>query len=304
MYVLSALKNNGLDPETQKFECGEHSGRTCADHNDGRGIMDVKQFRKTVRLTGFIRLIDLNPVTPHGLATGVDAATRYDARHRRLTVFRHRRTGRVDDPDDRIPAQPEHSGNGPFHLIRPKRFSQRDCYLDFLHIAANLTLFPQVVVGLAGKEYLRGIMPAYMERRPILSQLLALLLPLCLILVATEVKAQKIMDSGFRIVANIKSDGTIQDASFRTIGYIKSDGKIQDASFKVVGYLRDNGSVQDASFRTVGYIKDDGKIQDSSFRVIGYVKKDGLIQDSSFRTIGYAKDIPLRWAAFYFFFRK
>ena len=163
---------------------------------------------------------------------------------------------------------------------------------------------PQVVGGLAGKQYLRGIKPACMKRKTALSRLLAFLLPLCLIFVATEVKAQKIMDSGFRIVANIRSDGTVQDASFRTIGYIKSDGKIQDASFKVVGYLRDNGSVQDANFRTVGYIKDDGKIQDSSFRVIGYVKKDGLIQDSSFRTIGYAKDIPLRWAAFYFFFRK
>ena len=144
MNVFSALKDNGLESETQQLERSEHSGRPCTDHNDGRGIMDVKQFRKTVRFIGFIRLIDLNPVAPHGLATGVDAAARYNARHRRLAVLL-RRTGRVDDPYDRVPAQPEHSGNGPLHFIRPKRFSQRDCYLDFFHITANLTLFPQVV---------------------------------------------------------------------------------------------------------------------------------------------------------------
>ena len=54
----------------------------------------------------------------------------------------------------------------------------------------------------------------------------------------------------------------------------------------------------------MGYIKDDGKVQDSSYRTIGYVKKDGTVQDASYKTIGYAKDIPMRWAAFYFFFRK
>ncbi len=45
-------------------------------------------------------------------------------------------------------------------------------------------------------------------------------------------------------------------------------------------------------------------IKDSGYRAVAYIKSDGTIQDSSYRTIGYAKGIPLRWAAFYFFFRQ
>ena len=45
-------------------------------------------------------------------------------------------------------------------------------------------------------------------------------------------------------------------------------------------------------------------IKDSGYRAVAYIKSDGTVQDSSYRTIGYAKGIPLRWAAFYFFFRQ
>ena len=45
-------------------------------------------------------------------------------------------------------------------------------------------------------------------------------------------------------------------------------------------------------------------IKDSGYRAVAYIKSDGTFQDSSYRTIGYAKGIPLRWAAFYFFFRQ
>ena len=62
--------------------------------------------------------------------------------------------------------------------------------------------------------------------------------------------------------------------------------------------------IQDASFRTVGYIKNDGTVQDSSYRTIGHVKSDGTVQDSNYRTIGHASGIPMKWAAFFFFFSK
>lgn len=62
--------------------------------------------------------------------------------------------------------------------------------------------------------------------------------------------------------------------------------------------------ITDSGYRTVAYIKSDGTIQDGSYRTVGYVKSDGTIQDASYRTIGYARDIPRRWAAFYFFFSK
>ena len=78
--------------------------------------------------------------------------------------------------------------------------------------------------------------------------------------------------------------------------------RITDASYRTVAYIKSDGTIQDGSYRTVGHIKDDGTVQDSSYRTIGHVKKDGTVQDASYRTIGHARDIPLRWAAFFFFF--
>lgn len=60
--------------------------------------------------------------------------------------------------------------------------------------------------------------------------------------------------------------------------------------------------VTDSGYRTVGYIKADGTVQDSSYRTIGHVRNDGTVQDASYRTIGHVKGVPLKWAAWYFFF--
>ena len=96
------------------------------------------------------------------------------------------------------------------------------------------------------------------------------LILITLLSVCAAVSAQTVKNASYQTVAHIKSDGTIQDSGYRTIGYIKSDGRVQDASYRTVGYLKDNGTVQDASYRTIGH----------------------------------ANGIPLRWAAFYFFFSK
>ena len=77
---------------------------------------------------------------------------------------------------------------------------------------------------------------------------------------------------------------------------------ITNSSYQTVGHIKSDGTIQDKSYRTVGYIKSDGTVQDGSYRTIGYIKSDGTVQDASYRTIGHAKDIPLKWAAFYFFF--
>ena len=60
--------------------------------------------------------------------------------------------------------------------------------------------------------------------------------------------------------------------------------------------------VTNSSYQTVANIKSDGTIQDASYRTIGHINPDGTIQDSSYRTIGHAPDIPMAWAAWYFFF--
>ena len=82
--------------------------------------------------------------------------------------------------------------------------------------------------------------------------------------------------------------------------------QLHDAGIKqivlVVGYLKDNGLVQDTSYRVIGHIKDDGTVQDASYRIIGHIRKDGLVQDASYRTIGHADGIPMKWAAWHFFF--
>lgn len=63
-------------------------------------------------------------------------------------------------------------------------------------------------------------------------------------------------------------------------------------------------TIKNSSYQTVAHIKSDGTMQDDSYRTIGYIKSDGRVQDSSYRTIGHANGVPLKWAAFYFFFRK
>ena len=78
--------------------------------------------------------------------------------------------------------------------------------------------------------------------------------------------------------------------------------KITDTGYRTVGYIKSDGTIQDCGYHTVGHIKSDGTIQDASYKTIGHVKKDGTVQDSSYRTIGHAKDIPMEWAALYFFF--
>ncbi len=62
--------------------------------------------------------------------------------------------------------------------------------------------------------------------------------------------------------------------------------------------------VTNGNYQTVAYIKSDGTIQDGSYRTIGHVKADGTVQDGNYRTIGHADGIPMKWAAFYFFFSK
>ena len=77
---------------------------------------------------------------------------------------------------------------------------------------------------------------------------------------------------------------------------------IKDASYRTVAHIKSDGTVQDASYRTIGHIKSDGTVQDASYRTIGHVKSNGTVQDASYRTIGHADGVPLKWAAYYFFF--
>ena len=61
-----------------------------------------------------------------------------------------------------------------------------------------------------------------------------LLLTLC----AVGARAQQVQDALYRVVAHIKSDGTIQDSSYRIIGHVKSDGTVQDSSYRIIGHAK------------------------------------------------------------------
>ena len=88
--------------------------------------------------------------------------------------------------------------------------------------------------------------------------------------------------------------GSILSASAQTI---------KNSSYQTIAQIRSDGTIQDGSYRTIGYIKSDGTVQDGSYRTIGYVKSNGTVQDASYRTIGHADGVPIKWTAYFFFFR-
>lgn len=63
-------------------------------------------------------------------------------------------------------------------------------------------------------------------------------------------------------------------------------------------------TIRSSSYQTVAHIQSDGTIQDASYRIIGHINGDGTVQNASYRIIGHADGIPMKWAAFYFFFSK
>ena len=60
--------------------------------------------------------------------------------------------------------------------------------------------------------------------------------------------------------------------------------------------MRDNNN----SF--IGKIESDGTVRNRNNSYMGRIYQDGTVRDSSNSTIGYAKDVPVQYAAIYFFF--
>ena len=97
--------------------------------------------------------------------------------------------------------------------------------------------------------------------------------------------AQTIRNNSNSMIAKIESDGTVRNSSNSYIGRIYSDGDIRDGSNRLLGKLCSNGDVRD-----------------SSNSYMGKIESDGTVRNSSNSVIGYAKDVPVRYAALYFFF--
>jgi hypothetical protein len=119
---------------------------------------------------------------------------------------------------------------------------------------------------------------------------------------SVNVNAQLLQGTEFNILGRIKEDGSVLDENNKVIGHFKKDGMVTGNSSVIIGYIKEDGSVTDESRKIVGYIKQDGTIHDPSNKIIGYIKSDGTVQNQNKEIIGYAKDIPVKWAAVYFFF--
>ena len=63
-----------------------------------------------------------------------------------------------------------------------------------------------------------------------------------------------------------------------------------------------DGRIMDRSNMTIGKVESDGYVKDRSNMTLGRIKPDGYVIDKGNMTIGRAKDIPITYAAIYFFF--
>jgi hypothetical protein len=54
---------------------------------------------------------------------------------------------------------------------------------------------------------------------------------------------------------------------------------------------------------TIGKVEADGYVKDRSNMILGRIKSDGYVLDRNNMTIGKAKDVPIAYAAVFFFFK-
>ena len=43
-------------------------------------------------------------------------------------------------------------------------------------------------------------------------------------------------------------------------------------------------------------------VTNGSYSTVAHFRSDGTVMDASYSTIGHAQGVPMKWAAFYFFF--
>jgi len=114
-------------------------------------------------------------------------------------------------------------------------------------------------------------------------------------------RAQILQGAELNTVGQIKGDGTVLDEAGKLAGKIKKDGMVTNASSVITGYIKPDGSIENEAHAVVGFVKEDGEILGPDKKTIGYIK-EGVVTNEKNETIGYAKNIPVKWAAVYFFF--
>lgn len=70
----------------------------------------------------------------------------------------------------------------------------------------------------------------------------------------------------------------------------------------MVGKIEKDGTVRECMNMLVGKVKSDGEVVDKNNMQTGRVKSDGTVVNRHNMTIGYAKNVPVTYAAVFFFF--
>ena len=120
--------------------------------------------------------------------------------------------------------------------------------------------------------------------------------------VITSCQGQTIRDNSNMLVGKIETNGIVRDRNNMMIGKFESDGDVRNKNNMLVGKIEKNGTIRDRNNMTIGKVESDGIVRDRNNMMVGKVKSDGAVIDSNNMTIGYAKDVPVVYAAVFFFF--
>lgn len=118
----------------------------------------------------------------------------------------------------------------------------------------------------------------------------------------TTLSAQDIRDRNNSTMGRIESNGTIRDRNNSTMGSFSSDGTIRDRNNSTVGRIDSNGTLRDRNNSTIGRVDSDGTVRDRNNSTMGRISSDGTVRDRNNSTIGYARNVPVKYAAVWFFF--
>ena len=77
---------------------------------------------------------------------------------------------------------------------------------------------------------------------------------------------------------------------------------IRDKNNSTIARIDSDGTVRNSNNSYIGKIESDGTVRNRNNSYVGKVYQDGTVRNSNNSTIGYAKDVPVRYAAIYFFF--
>ena len=115
-------------------------------------------------------------------------------------------------------------------------------------------------------------------------------------------QSQTIRDKNNSMIARIESDGTVRNSSNSYVARIGSNGDIRDSNNRLLGTVSSDGTLRDNNNSFIGKIENDGTVRNRNNSYMGRVYQDGTVRDRNNSTIGYAKDVPVQYAAIYFFF--